>query len=112
MQTMMGTAMKTTSAMFDGPEVKGGNVVATRTTDGIMLTLSDDFVVPGAPAPHWQVVDTMGNVYLLQRLQVAGDRMHRTITVPAYVRAVSRVRIYCAFAEVVLGEASFSSPVM
>ncbi len=112
METMMGTPMKSTSGTFAGPEVMGGHVLATRNTDGIMLTLSADFTVPGAPAPHWQVVDSAGNAYLLQRLQVAGDRMHRTITVPAYVRQVAKVRIYCAFAEVVLGEASFPSPVM
>jgi hypothetical protein len=112
METMMGTPMKMTSTMFNGPEVKGGSVMATRMNDGIMLSLSDDFVIPGAPAPHWQVVDAAGNAYLLQRLQVANDRVHRTITVPAYVRQVAKVRVYCAFAEVVLGEVSFASPVM
>jgi len=112
MNTMMGTPMKSMSTLFNGPEVKGGSVMATRTSDGIMLSLSDDFMIPGAPAPHWQVVDAAGNAYLLQRLQVAGDRVNRTITVPAYVRQVSKVRIYCAFAEVVLGEVSFTSPVM
>jgi len=32
--------------------------------------------------------------------------------VPKYVKNVAKVQIWCAFAEVNLGEASFSSPVM
>jgi HSP20 family protein len=35
---------------------------------------------------------------------------NRRITLPAYVQDVSKVRIWCAFAEVVLGEASFDHP--
>lgn len=105
-------SMSTTSGSFDGPEVLGGSVAAMRDANGITLTWSDDFVIPMAPAPHWQVVDAAGNAYLLQRLQTAGDRVNRSVRVPAYVRQVSQVRIYCAFAEVVLGEASFPSPVM
>jgi hypothetical protein len=38
--------------------------------------------------------------------------VNRTIRVPAYVRQVAEVRVYCSFAEVVLGKATFSSPVM
>jgi len=95
-----------------GPEVKSGRVSGMRMDGGIELALSPDFVIPDAPAPHWQVVDTMGNAYLLPRLRVAGDRENRTIRVPAYVRDVAKVRIWCAFAEVVLGEASFDTTVM
>ena len=111
METMTTSPMTMASSAFAGPEVKSGCVVAARDMNGITLSWSDDFVIPGAPAPHWQVVDAMGNVFLLQRLQVAGGT-NRTVRVPPYVRQVSQVRIWCAFAEVVLGEATFQSPVM
>ena len=77
----------------------------------LALTLSDDFVIPNTPAPHWQVVDTDGNVYLLQRLKIKGDKVNKTIIVPSYVGNVAKVQIWCAFAETLLGEASFTTPV-
>lgn len=104
--------MKQLSGPFMGAEVKGGRVAGVRADDGIRLSLSPDFAIPDAPAPHWQVVDLRGNAYLLERLKVAGDREHRTITVPGYVQDVAQVRIWCAFAEVTLGEATFDPPVM
>lgn len=106
----MNTMMTMTTTPFTGPEVQGGRVMGE--TDGGMkrLTLSDDFVVPGAPAPHWRVLDTMGNAFLLERLMTADGRYHKTVAVPGYVKNVVKVQIYCAFAEVVLGEASFGSP--
>jgi hypothetical protein len=76
------------------------------------LTLSDDFKAPEAPDPHWQIVDSQGRVYLLQKLTVkglTGDKMHRTITVPSYIQDVAKVQFWCAYAEVVLGEASFGA---
>ena len=110
MNTMMDT-MTATSTPFSGPEVRGGRVQAGKMEKGTRLTLTSDFVIPGAPAPHWQVVDAAGNAYLLPRLLVANDRVNRSILVPSYVPQVAKVQIYCAFAEVVLGEAKFSSPV-
>ena len=96
------------STPFQGPKANTGFV--KHTTDGgkIVLTLSDDFKVPDTPDPHWQVVDSKGNAYLLQRLPIKGDKVNRTITVPSYVKDVAKVQIWCAFAEVNLGEASFS----
>ena len=80
------------------------------------LTLSDDFKVPKAPDLHWQVVDSKGDTYLLQKLQVKGgtlqgDKLNKSITVPAYVPDISKVQIWCAYAEVLLGEAAFNQPV-
>ncbi len=80
-----------------------------------VLTLSDDFVVPDTPDPHWQVVDSDGNVYLLDKLKTKafiGSNYKKEIVLPSYVKNVAKVQIWCAFAEVNLGEASFSSPVM
>jgi hypothetical protein len=76
------------------------------------LKLSDDFIVPDAPAPHWQVVDSRGNTYLLQALKVKGDKVNRSIMVPAHVPDIAKVQIWCAYAEVLLGEATFGKPVM
>ena len=79
-----------------------------------VLTLSDDFVVPDTPDPHWQVVDSDGNTYLLDKLKTKafiGTNYKKEIVVPPYVNNISKVVIWCAFAEVNLGEAKFSSPV-
>ncbi len=75
------------------------------------LTLSNDFKIPDAPAPHWQVVDSKGNTYLLQRLEIKGGKINKQITLPAYTKHVAKVQIWCAWAEVLLGEATFPHPV-
>ena len=100
-----------TSTKFAGPKANTGTVTHTVMDGKNILTLSDDFKVPGTPDPHWQVVDSKGNTYLLQKLSIKGDKINRSITVPAYVQDVSKVQIWCAWAEVVLGEASFEQPV-
>jgi hypothetical protein len=101
-----------TTKPFAGAKVNGGT--ATHASEGgrMTLTLSDDFKVPDTPAPHWQVVDSKGNVYLLQRLMIKGDKLNKTITLPGYVKDVAKVQIWCAWAETLLGEASFDKPVM
>jgi hypothetical protein len=99
------------SSPFAGVKANTGYATATIENGKIALTLSDDFKVPETPAPHWQVIDSQGNTYLLQRLKIKGDKYNQTITVPAYVKDVAKVQIWCAFAEVNLGEASFASPV-
>lgn len=96
---------------FSGAKVNDGTAMHARQGKQHTLTLSDDFKVPEAPAPHWQVVDTKGNVYLLQRLVIKGDKFNKTITLPSYVHDVAKVQIWCAWAEMLLGEASFSKPI-
>lgn len=100
-----------TTSMFMGVKANKGMATHTKVDGKSMLTLSDDFVVPDSPAPHWQVVDSKGNTYLLQRLVIKGDNLNKTITVPSYVKDIAKVQIWCAWAEVLLGEASFESPV-
>ena len=56
-------------------------------------------------------MDSHGNAYLLQRLKIKGDKYNQTIEVPSYVHDVAKVQIWCAWAEVLLGEASFATPV-
>ncbi len=100
-----------TSTKFEGAKANTGTVTH-RVKDGKnILTLSDDFKVPETPAPHWQVVDSKGNVYLLQRLKIKGDKINKSITVPGYVQDIAKVQIWCAWAEALLGEASFEQPV-
>src|SRR5436305_9500714 len=103
-----------TSSQFQGPKANKGTVTHSTKDGKSILTLSDDFVAPDTPDPHWQVVDSDGNVYLLDKLKTKaflGDNFKKEIVVPKYVKNVSKVVIWCAFAEVNLGEASFSSPV-
>ncbi|HKM68171.1 MAG TPA: hypothetical protein VJX70_13465 [Candidatus Acidoferrum sp.] len=104
-----------TSSQFKGPKVNKGTVTHSIKNGKSVLTLSDDFVVPDTPDPHWQVVDSDGNVYLLDKLKTSalvGDKLKKEIVLPKYVKNVAKVQIWCAYAEVNLGEASFSSPVM
>ena len=94
---------------FSGPKVNAGTVSHSTQAGRNVLTLSSDFQVPDTPDPHWQVVDSKGTVFLLQRLNIKGDKVNTSITLPDYVKDVAKVQIYCAWAEAVLGEASFSS---
>src|SRR5574341_457671 len=94
-----------TSTKFDGAKANKGTVTHVKESGKDVLKLSDDFKVPDTPAPHWQVVDSHGNTYLLQRLVIKGDKLNKSITVPAYVQDVAKVQIWCAWAETLLGEA-------
>lgn len=112
----VGFAQSATSRPFSGAKVNGGTVTASMKDGKHVLTLSSDFKVPDTPDPHWQVVDSKGRTYLLQRLGVkalgglTADRVNLSIEVPAYVQDVAKVQIWCAWAEAVLGEAAFSAP--
>ena len=104
-----------TTGQFQGPKANKGHVTHSTRDGKSVLTLSDDFVVPDTPDPHWQVVDSDGQVYQLDKLKkkaFLGDKYQKEIVLPAYVKNVSKVIIWCAWAEANLGEASFSSPVM
>jgi hypothetical protein len=101
-----------TTAKFEGVKANSGTATHARSGSGDILTWSDDFKIPDTPAPHWQVVDTKGNVYLLNRLTIKGDKQNRTITLPPYVHDVAKVQIWCAYAEVLLGEAPFANPIV
>jgi len=103
-----------TTGQFQGPKANKGHVTHSTRDGKNILTLSDDFVVPDTPDPHWQVVDSDGQVYQLDKLKkkaLLGDKYQKEIVLPAYVKNVSKVVIWCAWAEANLGEASFSSPV-
>jgi hypothetical protein len=111
-------AQTRTTRPFTGAKVNGGTVTSTVKDGKTILTLSSDFKVPDTPDPHWQVVDSKGNVFLLQRLGVKSlggllkDRVNMSISLPSYIKDVAKVQIYCAWAEAVLGETSFDAPLM
>ena len=92
------------SPVFQGAKVNAGTVTCAHQGKDLVLTLSDDFVIPDTPAPHWQLVDSRGNAYLLNRLKIKEDKLNKSVVVPSYVPDVAKVQIWCAFAEVLLGE--------
>ena len=98
-----------TSRRFTGSKVNDGTVTHTQQGGVHVLKLSADFKVPDTPDPHWQIIDSKGDVYLLQRLGIKGDKVNTQITLPAYIKDVAKVQIYCAWAEAVLGETTFAS---
>jgi hypothetical protein len=99
--------MSQTSKPFQGPKANTGTVTHSVQDGKHVLTLSDDFKVPDTPDPHWQVVTSKGQVFLLQKLMIKGDKLNKSITLPAYISDVAKVQIWCAWAETNLGEASF-----
>jgi len=110
--TSTAAAESHTTKPFAGNTVNGGTVTLSKQGNRTILTLSSGFKVPGSPDPHWQLVDSKGNVYLIDKLKIKDDKVKTSITVPAYVRDIAKVQMWCAWAEVVLGEAPFSAPVM
>lgn len=109
-----GSKSSNMTSVFSGKKVNAGTVMHEHKDGQHVLTLSDDFQIPDTPDPHWQVVDSSGNTYLLQRLKVGGvlkDKVNKSITVPGYIRDIAKVQIWCGYAEIVLGEAAFSAPI-
>jgi hypothetical protein len=98
-----------TTKRFSGAKVNAGTVTHLKKNGADVLRLSADFVVPDTPDPHWQVVDSSGRVYLLQRLGIKGDKVNTEITLPSYIKDIAKVQIYCAWAEALLGETTFES---
>ena len=104
-----------TTAKFIGPRANTGTAIHVVENGTSMLKVSDDFQAPDTPAPTWRVVDNKGNVYTLDAFKIkniiGGSKEKREVIVPAYVPNIVKVQVYCAWAEVLLGEASFSSAV-
>ena len=97
---------------FQGPKANTGTVTHFVENGKSMLKVSDDFKVPDTPAPTWRVVDSKGNIYTLDAFKIkGGNNEKREVVVPAYVPNIVKVQVYCAWAEVLLGEAGFSSAV-
>lgn len=103
--------MEHTTGTFSGVKVNSGTATHFVRDGRHMLSLSKDFVHPQTPDPHWQVVDSKGNVYQLQKLDIKEGKYNSMIVIPSYVPDIARVQIWCAFAETLLGEASFSQTI-
>ena len=100
-----------TSSMFAGPKANTGTVMHSVENGKDILRVSGDFRVPDTPAPTWRVVDSQGRIYTLDAFKIKGGEK-REIVVPPFVHDIAKVQVYCAWAQVLLGEAAFSSPVM
>lgn len=101
-----------TSGQFQGPKANTGTVSHYNENGKSMLKVSADFKTPDTPAPTWRVVDSNGNIYTLDAFKIkSGNHEKREIVVPSYIPNIAKVQVYCAWAEVLLGEAGFSSPV-
>ena len=99
-----------TTSMFQGPKANMGTAIHTIENGKSILRVSADFKVPDTPAPTWRVVDSNGNVYTLDAFKIKGGEK-REVVVPPYVPNVVKVQVYCAWAQVLLGEASFTQAV-
>jgi len=95
---------------FTGVQANTGYAIAHRENGRLVVSVSDDFKIPDAPAPSWQIVDSAGNTYLLNQFKIKGGT-NRQITLPAYIPDAVKVQVWCSYAEVLLGEAPFASPV-
>ncbi|MCC6293256.1 MAG: hypothetical protein IT164_11450 [Bryobacterales bacterium] len=99
-----------TTTQFHGPKANTGTAMHTYENGKSILRVSDDFKVPDTPAPTWRIVDSKGVVYTLDAFKIKGGEK-RMVVVPPYVNNIAKVQVYCAWAEVLLGEAPFSSAV-
>jgi hypothetical protein len=101
-----------TTTKFEGVKANVGTASHSRQGNTDILTVSDDYKIPETPAPHWQVVDSKGNVYLLNQQRIKDGKTNRKIALPSYIHDVVKVQTWCSFAEALLGEASFASPIV
>jgi hypothetical protein len=98
------------SGGFAGPKANTGTVSHLYENGQSILRVSNDFKVPDTPAPTWRIVDSKGTIYTLDAFKIKGGEK-RQVSVPGFVRDIAKVQVYCAWAEVLLGEANFPSAV-
>ena len=98
------------SSSFQGPKANTGMVAHFYEGGKSILKVSGDFKVPDTPAPTWRIVDSKGIIYTLDAFKIKGGEK-RQVVVPAYVKDIAKVQVYCAYAEVLLGESNFVPPV-
>jgi hypothetical protein len=98
------------SSPFNGPKANTGTVAHLCEGGKSILRVSPDFKVPDTPAPTWRVVDSKGNVHTLDAFKIKGGEK-REVIVPSYVNDIAKVEVYCAWAQVLLGDARFPQPV-
>ncbi len=107
-----GVGAQEISTAFSGGAVPSGTVRHSLDHGKHVLTLSDNFSIHDEPPdPHWRAIDSSGNVFLLDKLKIEGNKINTSIVLPAYIHDVAKVQMWCAFAEVVLGEVAFPKPI-
>ena len=99
-------SMRHQTTPFKGAKANTGYAIETHENGRIKLAVSDDFEIPNTPAPSWQIVDAQGNTYLLNQFKIKSGT-NRSIVLPTYISDVKKVQVWCSYAEVLLGEASF-----
>ena len=72
--------------------------------------LSGNEAVAGEKGPLYRAVLVQRRLGDRSKIK-SGNNEKREVVVPSYVPNIVKVQVYCAWAEVLLGEASFSSPV-
>lgn len=107
----MSAADQHSTNKFAGPKANAGMAIHTYENGQSILRVTGDFKVPDTPAPTWRVVDSSGNIYTLDAFKTKGGEK-REVVVPKYIPNIAKVQVYCAWAQVLLGEASFSPPVL
>ena len=101
-----------TTSQFQGAKANTGTAMFFKEGGMNMLKVSSDFKVPDTPAPTWRVIDSKGNIYTLDAFKIKGGGSEkRQVMVPAYIHDVVTVQVYCAWAEVLLGDAKFATAV-
>ena len=101
---------------FAGAKANTGMAIFFHEGSKAMLKVTDDFKVPDTPAPTWRVIDSKGNIYTLDAFKIKDSGIlgtnteKRQISIPSYIHDIAKVQVYCAWAQVLLGEASFSAP--
>src|SRR3954453_7852643 len=98
-----------TTSKFEEPKANTGTATFSIENGKRILRVSSDFKVPDTPAPTWRVVDSKGTVYTLDAFKTKGGEK-REVVVPIYIKDIAKVQVYCAWAEVLLGDAGFSTP--
>jgi hypothetical protein len=107
---LYGAEMMNKSGAFKGPKANTGFVTHSKEGGKMVLTLSDDFKTPDTPDPHWQVVDSKGTIFMLQKISIKDNKMNRKITLPAYIKDVAKVVIWCAWAERIWARLLLTNP--
>ena len=95
---------------FEGTKANTGMAVHSMENGKSILRVTSDFKVPDTPAPTWRVVDSRGSIYTLDAFKIKGGEK-REVVVPGYVHDIAKVQVYCAWAQILLGEASFAQAV-
>ena len=104
------TGAEAATGKFQGPKANTGMAIYSLEGGHRMLRVTPDFKVPDTPAPTWRVVDSSGTIYTLDAFKIKGGEK-REVVVPSYIKDIAKVQVYCAWAEILLGEASFSTAV-